>query len=124
MIRQVKVFVTALIILTGCTSCHKEEQETPLVGTSWECSENGTLLVFNDNKSGLYYCKSSTDDVYDSIFSSFNFTYTISGNNITIQVSLTKRTFVMDGIIDGELLTTNGTIDQRHYFKIPHKMPI
>lgn len=124
MIRQVKIFVTVLLILTGCTSCHKEEQKVSLVGTSWECSENGTLLVFNDNKSGLYYCKSAIDSVYDSIFSSFDFTYTISGNNITIHVSFTRRIFVMDGIVNGELLTTNGTLDQRHYYKIQHKVPM
>lgn len=124
MIQRIKILTIFLLACIGCTSCKKCEPLSPLAGTAWECSENGMLLVFNDNKSGLYYCKSATDDVYDSIFSSFDFTYTISGNNITIQVYLTKRTFVMDGTIDGELLTTNGTLDQRHYFKIQHKVPM
>ena len=121
-IRYIAIAIFSIILGISCISCQKDET-SPLCGTSWECQEDGSLLVFNDNHSGLYYCKSSIDEVYDEIFSSFDFIYELSGKELTIQVSFTRRMFVMDGIIDGDLFTTNGTQIQRHYVKIPHKLP-
>lgn len=122
MVKRLLIAILGAIICLSLFGCQKEEN-SPLVGTSWECREDGSILVFNDNQSGLYYCKSATDDVYDEIFSSFDFNYDLSGNNLTIHVSFTRRMFVMDGIVDGDLFTTNGTLIQRHYVKIPHKLP-
>lgn len=119
------VFLAASLFASiACAGCQKEET-SQLAGTSWECIEDGTILIFNDNKSGLYYCKSAIDDVYDTIFSSFDFIYEISGKEITIEISFTKRTFVMDGIVeDNDTITTNGTINKRHYIRIKHKVPV
>lgn len=121
-IRRIIIAMSCIALGISCVCCQKDET-SPLVGTAWECREDGSILVFNDNQSGLYYCKSATDDVYDEIFSSFDFNYDLSGNNLTIHVSFTRRMFVMDGIVDGDLFTTNGTLIQRHYVKIPHKLP-
>ena len=111
-----------IILVISCISCQKDET-SPLCGTSWECQEDGSLLVFNDNHSGLYYWKSSADDDYDEIFSSYDFKYELSVKELTIQVSFPRRSFVMTGIVDGDLFTTNGSQIQMHYVKIPHKLP-
>lgn len=121
-IRDITIAIVSIILGVSCISCQKDET-SPLCGTSWECQEDGSLLVFNNNHAGLYYCKSSTDDVYDEIFSSFDFIYELSGKELTIQVSFTRRLLVMDGILEGDIFTINGTQIQRHYIKIPHKLP-
>ena len=121
-IRCISTAVFCIILVISCISCQKDET-SPLCGTSWECQEDGSLLVFNDNHSGLYYWKSSTDDDYDEIFSSYDFKYELSVKELTVQVSFPRRSFVMTGIVDGDLFTTNGSQIQMHYEKIPHKLP-
>lgn len=80
--------------------------------------------MFKDNVSGIYLSKGAINDVFDPIFSSFDFHYEVNGDEIIIQVFFTGRTFVMDGVIEGNVITTNGTLNQRHYIKIEHKVPI
>ena len=97
-LKQFLIILTCMALCFSCISCQKEEA-SPLAGTAWECLEKGDILVFNDNHSGLYYCKSAHDDVYDEVFSSFDFMYSISGQEISIRVYFTKRVFILDGKI-------------------------
>ena len=63
--KKIASFITVLALaFFSCTNCQKEPASL-LAGTSWECKEDGSIMVFNDNHSGLYYCKSAIDDVYD-----------------------------------------------------------
>lgn len=110
--------MASLLFLIGCTSCHKEEQISPLAGTSWECVEAPEILVLNDNNSGLFYCKSATDDVFDSIYSSFDFVYTITGKNITLRIYFSKYDNVYDFVMEDDDTLTCGKF---HYKKIQHK---
>lgn len=112
-------YVAGLILCLACLGCTKEEQ-SPLVGTVWECAEEGDIIAFKDNQTGLYYCKSATNGVYDDFFSSFDFVYSISGDSITVKVQFTKRVFVLEGTINDDVMTCGIW----HFFKIKHKVPV
>lgn len=118
MLRTLSV-LSGLILCLLCVCCHREDV-SPLAGTSWECREDGSILLFSDSHSGLYYCKSATDGVYDEIFSSFDFTYETSGNDISLRIQFSRRVYVIDGTIEeNEMTTTHG-----HYVKIEHRRPM
>lgn len=118
MIRRILSALIAVLLLLSCVCCNKEGT-SPLDGSSWECYEDGDLLVFRGNHSGIYYCKSAIDDVYDKIFSSFDFSYELSGNDISIWVRFSRRVYQIDGTIDGDMMTTTGG----HFVRIKHKLP-
>lgn len=80
-------------------------------------------MVFNDNHSGLYYCKSAIDDVYDEFFSSFDFVYEISGTDLKVQIAWSNRTAVVDFIVEDNGLTTKGDYHILHFVRIEHKFP-
>ena len=113
--RFLSIFLTISILLFS--SCQKEDI-SPLAGTAWECMEDPEIIVFSDNHSGIYYVKSATDGVYDEVYSSFDFTYEVSGKDINVHVLFSKfdttYTFVME---DDESLTC-GVF---HWKKIQHK---
>lgn len=116
------IVISCLLLCLSCISCHKDEA-SPYAGTSWECREDGSLLVFTDNTTGIYYCKSSIDDVVDELYSSFDHVYAVSGNEITIHIQFTKRVFVIDGTVQEDVITTKGSNNIMHFVKIQHKTP-
>lgn len=118
MIRKVKILIASILLVASCASCHKEEINNPLVGTSWECTEEPEILVFNDNCTGIMYGKGAIDGVYDEIYSSFDFIYEISGKNITIQIFFSHFDSAYDFVIVDDNLLTCGRF---HYKKIQHK---
>lgn len=101
----------------GCTCCNKGESLSPLVGTAWECVEEPEILVFTDNHSGICYVKSATDGVYDEIYSSFDFTYEVSGKNINIHIFFSKFDSRYDFVMQDDDTLINGVF---HYKKIPY----
>lgn len=106
MIRRIKILMAICLILIGCAGCRKEDPDFFLVGTAWECVEEPEILVFNDNHTGIYYVKSAIDGVYDEIYSSFDFTYEISGKCITVQIFFSHFDSLYDFVIvDDETLT-------------------
>lgn len=118
MIRRITIIVSSLLVLLGCISCQKEEHNSILVGTSWECVEEPEILVFNDCHSGLDYLKSAIDGVYDEYYSSFDFTYEISGKNIKIRIFYSHFDSMYDFVMEDDNLLTCGRF---HYKKIQHK---
>lgn len=119
MIRQMTILIVCcLVLLGGFVCCQKGELDSFLVGTSWECVEEPEILIFNDNSSGIYYVKSATDDVYDEVFSSFDFTYEVSGKNIKIQIFFSHFDSLYDFVIENDNLLTCGRFN---YKKIQHK---
>lgn len=87
-IKRILPILLAINILLF-SSCQKEDI-SPLTGTAWECLEDPEIIVFSDNHSGIYYVKSATDGVYDEVYSSFDFTYEVSGKNINVHVFFSK----------------------------------
>ena len=121
--KKIASFITVLALaFFSCTNCQKEPASL-LAGTSWECKEDGSIMVFNDNHSGLYYCKSAIDDVYDEFFSSFDFVYEISGTDLKVQIAYSNRTAVVDFIVEDNGLTTKGDYHILHFVRIEHKSP-
>lgn len=117
-----------LILLLSCTllcfffSCCQKEEVSPLNGTSWEEIEHPGILVFYDNHSGVYYTKSATDDVYDDIYSSFDFTYAMSGNNVTLHIFFSRYDTFYDLVLgDDETLSSDGKVC---FKKIHHKVNV
>lgn len=116
--QYINLLMICLLIFIGCTCCTKDEPLSPLVGTAWECVEEPEILMFNDNGSGRCYVKSATDGVYDDIYSSFDFTYDVSGKNINIHIFFSHFDSKYDFVIQDEDTLINGVF---HYKKIPHK---
>lgn len=116
--QRVTLLMTCLLIFTGCTCCTKDESLSFLVGTAWECVEEPEILMFNDNSSGTLFVKSATDGVYDETYSSFDFTYDVSGNNIKIHVFFSRFDSKYDFVMQGEDTLICGVF---HYKKIVHK---
>lgn len=110
--------MSCLLVFIGCASCQKEEQTSFLAGTSWECVEEPEILVFNDNHSGIAYVKSATDGVYDEIYSSFDFTYVISGKNVSVHIFFSHFDSSYDFVMGDDDTLTCGVF---HYKKIQHK---
>ena len=116
--QRIIILMICLFACIGYTCCHKEEPVSPLVGTAWECVEEPEILVFNDNGSGICYVKSATDGIYDELYSSFDFTYDVSGKNIKIHFFFSKFDSVYDFVMQDDETLINGVF---HYKKIPHK---
>lgn len=116
-IRRIIIAMSCIALGISCVCCQKDET-SPLVGTAWECLEEPDIIVFSDNHAGIYYCKSATDGVYDEVYSSFDFSYEVSGKDINVHVFFsrfdTSYSFVME---DDESLTC-GVF---HWKKIQHK---
>lgn len=118
MTRRMKIILTSFLVILGCIGCQKAEHSSILVGTSWECVEEPEILVFNDYHSGLDYLKSATDGIYDENYSSFDFTYEISGKNVKIHVFYSNFDSMYDFVMEDDNLLTCGRF---HYKKIQHK---
>ena len=118
MMRKSSILIASLFVLIGCASCHKEEIDSSLVGTSWEWVEEPGILVFSKSDSGIYYVKSATDGIYDDIYSSFDFTYEISGKNVTLHIFFSRFDSTYPFIIEDEETLTCGV---HHFKKIQHK---
>ena len=116
--RRMKVLMICLLVFAGCTCCNKKEPPSQLAGSAWECVEEPEILIFHDNDSGTYYVKSATDGVYDEIYSSFDFTYDISGKNINIHIFFSRFDSQYDFVMQDDDTLINGVF---HYKKIPHK---
>lgn len=119
MLRRICILLAGLALTLSCMSCQKENA-SPLVGTSWECVEEPIILVFKDTNNGLFYCKSATNDVYDDIFSSFDFTYKVTEDKLIVIVALSRRIFEMEGTFNNNDMKI-GTI--WNFKKIQHKVP-
>lgn len=116
--QYINLLMICLLIFIGCTCCTKDEPLSPLVGTAWECVEEPEILMFNDKGSGTFYAKSATDGVYDEIYSSFDFTYEVSGKNINVHIFYSRFDSMYDFVmVDDETLIC-GVF---HYKKIQHK---
>jgi len=120
MLRRICILLAGLALTLSCMSCQKENT-SPLVGTSWECVDGlPEIFMFNGNHSGIFYCKSATDDVWDEVFSSFDFIYEVSGEKLTVKIYFSRREDIGDlTIVDDETITWG----QIHYKKIQHKVP-
>lgn len=116
--QRIRILMICLLSCIGCTCCSKEELPSPLVGTAWEWVEEPAIIVFNDNSSGTFYAKSATDGVYDEIYSSFDFTYEVSGKNINVHIFYSRFDSMYDFVmVDDETLIC-GVF---HFKKIQHK---
>ena len=119
MLQRISLSMASFAICLFCICCHKNNAPT-LAGTSWECLEDGNLLVFNDRDSGFYYCKSATDDILDDVYSIFDFEYRLSeDNSIIINIALSRRNYSLSGTIDDNTMTLGAF----HFVHIPHKVP-
>ena len=74
--------------------------------------------MFNDNSSGILYCKGATDGVYDDIYSSYDFTYEVSGKDVTIRVFFSNFDSLYNYVIEDDETLTCGRF---RYKKIRHK---
>lgn len=115
---KIGLILSILIVFLFTHCCNNDESYSPLVGTSWECLEEPELLFFIDNHSGVLYGKGATDGIYDAVYSSFDMTYHIIGNHVTIHVYFSKIDSVYDFVIEDENTMTCGVF---HYKKIQHK---
>ncbi len=117
--KKLLVLISCALFIIFCACCQKENV-SPLKGTSWEEIESPGILVFYDNHSGIYYTKSATDGVYDAIYSSFDFTYEISGNNVTLHIFFSRYDTYYDLVLeDDETLSWGG---KAQFKKIHHKV--
>ena len=115
---RMSVIIAGLLLFVAGACSHKEDPYSPLTGTCWECLEEPEFLVFNDYRSGVYYGKGAVDGVYDAIYSSFDFTYEISGNNIAVRIFFSNFDSSYDFVIEDDETLTCGRF---HYKKIQHK---
>lgn len=115
-IKRIFPFFLAISILL-LSSCQKEDV-SPLAGTAWECLEEPWIIVFSGNHSGIYYCKSATDGVYDEVYSSFDFSYEVSGKDINVHVFFSRFDTTYDFVMEDDESLTCGVF---HWKKIQHK---
>lgn len=101
----------------SCVCCQKDET-SPLAGTAWECLEEPWIIVFSGNHSGIYYAKSATDGVYDEVYSSFDFSYEVSGKDINVHVFFSRFDTTYDFVMEDDESLTCGVF---HWKKIQHK---
>jgi len=122
MLQRIAILLSSALLCFSCVSCQKEETSI-MAGTAWECEETGFLLFFNDNQSGIYYSKASIDDVREKTFSSFDFDYEMSGNEITIHIYFSRRLYILDliRVDDDNLKISEG--EMYHYKRIHHILP-
>lgn len=117
MVKRLLIAILGAIICLSLFGCQKEEN-SPLVGTSWECLEEPEIIVFSDNHAGIYYCKSATDGVYDEVYSSFDFSYEVSGKDINVHVFFSRFDTTYDFVMEDDESLTCGVF---HWKKIQHK---
>lgn len=115
-IKRILPILLAINILLF-SSCQKENI-SPLTGTAWECLEDPEIIVFSDNHSGIYYVKSATDGVYDEVYSSFDFTYEVSGKDINVHVFFSRFDTTYPFVMEDDESLTCGVF---HWKKIQHK---
>lgn len=115
-IKRIFPFFLAISILL-LSSCQKEDV-SPLVGTAWECLEDPIIIVFSGNRSGIFYAKSATDGVYDEVYSSFDFSYEVSGKDINVHVFFSRFDTTYDFVMEDDESLTCGVF---HWKKIQHK---
>ena len=121
MLKKLIVLISSALLIFFCACCQKEDV-SPLKGTSWEEIDSPGILVFGDNLSGIYYTKSATDEVYDAIYSSFDFTYEMSGNNVTLHIFFSRYDTYYDLVLDDdETLSWGG---KAQFKKIHHKVNV
>lgn len=121
MLKKLIVLISSALLIIFCACCQKEDV-SPLKGTSWEEIDSPGILVFYDNRSGIYYTKSATDEVYDAIYSSFDFTYEMSGNNVTLHIFFSRYDTYYDLVLDDdETLSWGG---KAQFKKIHHKVNV
>ena len=115
------IFCLSSVMLCLLCPCCQKEDISPLKGTAWECVEEPEIIVFTDNHSGIWYLKSAIDGVFDEIYSSFDFTYEVSGKNITLLAFFSRRTTYYDFVLEDDETLVCGIF---HYKKIHHKVNI
>lgn len=116
-IRRIIIAMSCIALGISCVCCQKDET-SPLAGTAWECLEEPWIIVFSGNHSGIYYAKSATDGVYDEVYSSFDFSYEVSGKDINVHVFFSRFDTTYDFVMEDDESLTCGVF---HWKKIQHK---
>lgn len=112
-------FILSSVMLCLLFPCCQKEDISPLKGTAWECVEEPEIIVFTDNHSGIWYLKSAIDGVFDEIYSSFDFTYEVSGKKVTLLAFFSQRTTYYDFVLEDDETLVCGVF---HYMRIHHKV--
>ena len=117
MLRNCSLLILGAALCCICLGCCQKEEASPLIGTSWESPEDGSMLFFDDGHSGRFYCKSTSDGVSEQIFQAFDFVYELTGDSLVVQVTFSNRVYEFDGTIRGNVIIV-GTANKLSYVKI------